>query len=117
MKSKILHTVFACCLGFGLAVATLVASPDAAAQGICETDEGRFYGPVRPGQNLWTISQATAPAGANVARMAAAIRRINPRAFINGNANQLRTCLFLRLPNQRDLRRVSNQDLQRILSQ
>lgn len=113
MKSKILLALTGFCLCLGLGV---LASSGAAAGEICNTDEGRFYGPVQPGESLWTIAQATASQDSAVPLTAAAIRNINPRAFIDGNANLLRTCQFLRLPNRRELRRVSSDDLKRIFS-
>ena len=52
------------------------------------------YGPVRPGESLWSIARKTA-AGRNIDQVMREIHASNPSAFSHGNIDRLRTGVLL----------------------
>lgn len=56
------------------------------------------YGPVRSGENLWTIANRLKPRGMTTREMMIALLRANPEAFIGGDMDRLRAGATLRVP-------------------
>lgn len=72
--------------------------------------DGDVYGPVRPNETLWGISERLRGSGnASLNQMMVAIYRANPEAFA-GNINRLRRGAILRVPTGSDLAGISNRD-------
>jgi pilus assembly protein FimV len=69
------------------------ASRPAAAEAAVDT-----YGPVRSGENLWTIANRLKPRGTTTREMMIALLRANPEAFIGGDIDRLRAGATLRIP-------------------
>ena len=66
------------------------------------------YGPVAPGQTLWSIANAVRPdAGISVNQMMVALLRANPEAFAQENVNRLKQGSVLRVPGQDEATRLS----------
>ena len=66
------------------------------------------YGPVAPGQTLWSIANSVRPdAGISVDQMMVALLRANPEAFDQDNVNRLRQGSVLRVPGQEEASRLS----------
>jgi pilus assembly protein FimV len=74
--------------------------PPAAATGtVASGPDGDVYGPVRPNETLWAISERLrGEAGVSVNQMMVALYRANPEAFA-GNINRLRRGAILRIPD------------------
>lgn len=62
---------------------------------------------VQPGQNLWVIAAARAPAHATMPQTLEAFLRANPGAFFDHNVNDLRAGVLLRVPSRRAILAVS----------
>lgn len=60
---------------------------------------GEAYGPVRPGDTLWSIAARARPAGVSQAQAMAAIMRANPEAFIGGDPGRLMAGSRLTVPD------------------
>ena len=67
------------------------------------------YGPVRPGQSLWSIARRLRPEGVATDRMMEALYRSNPHAFV-GNINLLRAGYVLRVPSARTIAAVGRRE-------
>ena len=66
------------------------------------------YGPVAPGQTLWSIANAVRPdTSISVNQMMVALLRANPEAFAQDNVNRLKQGSVLRVPGQDEASRLS----------
>ena len=66
------------------------------------------YGPVAPGQTLWSIANSVRPdAAISVNQMMVALLRANPDAFAQDNINRLKQGSVLRVPGQEETARLS----------
>ena len=66
------------------------------------------YGPVRPGQTLWSIANSVRPdASVSVNQMMVALLRANPDAFAQDNINRLKRGSVLRVPGQDEVTSLS----------
>lgn len=66
------------------------------------------YGPVAPGQTLWSIASSVRPdTSISVNQMMVALLRANPEAFAQDNVNRLRQGSVLRVPGQEEATRLS----------
>jgi pilus assembly protein FimV len=66
------------------------------------------YGPVAPGQTLWSIANAVRPdTSISVNQMMVALLRANPEAFAQENVNRLKQGSVLRVPGQDEATRLS----------
>ncbi len=95
-----------------MAVSTMASLPSVSSAGeVCDGREGgRFYGPISHGETLWEISRdLRRDEGISVVRMAAAIKRANKHAFLNGDVRRMEVCEYLRLPSRSQLNRLSEQ--------
>ena len=57
---------------------------------------------VNPQDTLWSIAEASKPAGLTTQQMMVALLETNPGAFTNGDMNQMRVCLLYTSPSPRD---------------
>lgn len=74
------------------------------------------YGPVAPGQTLWSIANATRPdASVSVNQMMLALLRANPGAFDADNVNRLRSGSVLRVPGQAEVAELSAAEAARLV--
>ncbi len=72
------------------------------------TPTPRQYGPVAPGQTLWSIANSVRPdASISVNQMMVALLRANPEAFAQENVNRLKQGSVLRVPGQEETTRLS----------
>jgi pilus assembly protein FimV len=71
---------------------------------------------VGEGESLWGIARQVRPEDASIHQTMAAIHQINPRAFINGDINMLKSGHVLRLPEGADVRNADGGDVARQLS-
>ena len=66
------------------------------------------FGPVAPGQTLWSIANSVRPdAAISVNQMMVALLRANPDAFAQDNINRLKQGSVLRVPGQDEAARLS----------
>ncbi len=79
------------------AVTVAAASPAVKAPG-GGVGQARVYGPVRPGQTLWSIAKGLNVRGATTTQVALALFRENRDAFVGGDINRLRVGARLRVP-------------------
>jgi pilus assembly protein FimV len=89
----------------------------AAAGAVTAGPTGDTYGPVRPNETLWGISERLqGSSGVSLNQMMVAVYRANPEAFA-GNINRLRRGAILRVPRGADLaavdRRAAAAEVQR----
>lgn len=76
-----------------------------------QVSPGGDYGPVQPGDTLWRIATAQQRAAdASLNQVMLAIVRANPHAFTDGNANNLRAGVVLRIPEADAFAEVSASD-------
>ncbi len=64
---------------------------------------------VQSGDTLWKIVQKARPSGTTLHQTMAAIHQGNPEAFINGDANLLKSGSVLRLPEGSDIASIDHQ--------
>lgn len=62
---------------------------------------------VKRGDTLYNIANNTRPADVGVKQMMVGIYRENPRAFVDGNMNRLKSGYVMRLPDEADLAKVT----------
>jgi len=75
------------------------AASDRQPQPVARSRSGS-YGPVESGDTLWSIARASLPAGGvTMDQMMIAILELNPRAFRDGNINQLLRGAALEMPD------------------
>ena len=88
-----------------------MAPAEAAATGsVAAGPDGDVYGPVRPNETLWGISERLrGNDNVSLNQMMLAIYRANPEAFA-GNINLLRRGAILRVPRGGDLGGISSRD-------
>ena len=66
------------------------------------------YGPVKNGENLWTIARDwSRGSGMNLNKVMLAIQRKNPEAFANNNINLLHRGAILRMPDAEEVNSMS----------
>ena len=66
------------------------------------------YGPVKNGENLWTIARDwSRGSGMNLNKVMLAIQRKNPDAFANNNINLLHRGAILRMPDAQEVNSMS----------
>ena len=83
--------------------------PPAPAPAPVATNNGQ-YGPVAPGQTLWSIANsARSDSAMSTNQMMMAILRSNPDAFDEDNINRLKSGSVLRIPDQDEVTRLSPQ--------
>ena len=76
------------------------------------------YGPVSPGQTLWSIANSVRPdPGISINQMMVALLRANPDAFAQDNINLLKRGSVLRVPGQEEVGRLSAADAAVLVSQ
>ena len=63
-----------------------------------ESMDSQMYGPTTADDTLWSIAREVSPPGATVADTVAALQRMNPEAFLDGNPNLLMRGVMLRVP-------------------
>jgi pilus assembly protein FimV len=81
------------------------------------TAEGDLYGPVRSGQTLSQIAAELRPGfGVTNAQMTWGLFQTNPAAFIDNNANALKTDVYLKLPSAERLAQASPREAVRALA-
>ncbi|MBL8201809.1 MAG: hypothetical protein JNK40_12615 [Chromatiales bacterium] len=72
--------------------------------------DGNVYGPVRPNETLWGISERLRASGdVSVNQMMVALYRANPEAFA-GNINRLRRGAILRVPTGSEVAGISSRE-------
>ena len=70
--------------------------------------EAHEYGPVKNGENLWTIARDwSRGSGMNLNKVMLAIQRKNPEAFANNNINLLHRGAILRMPDAEEVNSMS----------
>ncbi len=90
--------------------ATAPTKPAPAAQAMT-TESGDRYGPVRNGQTLSQIAMETRRGfGVTIAQMTWGLFQTNPSAFIENNANALKTGVYLNLPSTETLAQASQRE-------
>ena len=109
-----LHTVPGACLRLGAcllaASALLLFAATATADCAEQAPRDCCYGPVQPGQTLWSIAESLRPGeDVSIQQTALAIRRLNPEAFEEGNLYLLRACSYLETPSRQEALSVSRQ--------
>ena len=109
-----LHTAPGACLRFGAcllaASALLLFAATASAACAEQAPQECCYGPVQPGQTLWSIAESLRPGeDVSIQQTALAIRRLNPEAFEEGNLYLLRACFYLEIPSRQEALSVSRQ--------
>ena len=62
------------------------------------------YGPIRPDDTLWSIAARARPGRATMEETMAALLRLNPGAFVDGDPNRIRGGAILILPTEADVR-------------
>ncbi len=62
------------------------------------------YGPIRPDDTLWSIAARARPGRATLEETMAALLRLNPGAFVDGDPNRIRGGAILILPAEADVR-------------
>ncbi|WP_420466558.1 FimV/HubP family polar landmark protein [Panacagrimonas sp.] len=87
------------------AVTTPPASAPAAGQ--VRAADPSSYGPIRTGDAMWKIAGLVRPAGIGSNQTMLALYEANPTAFINGDINQIRTGVSLRVPAADSMRAIS----------
>ena len=111
MKSRLQGAGIRCVIGAQVLLLALLL-PAAEAAAACPEQQPRdcCYGPVQPGQTLWSIAQTLRPGqDVSVQQTAVALRRLNPEAFEEGNLYRLMACSYLRIPKRQDALQVSRQ--------
>lgn len=64
-----------------------------------ETDRGKTYGPIQPGESLWRISEKISPESTSAARMTVALWMSNKDKFLGGNMHGIKIGETLGLDN------------------
>lgn len=91
-------------------VADVAPARPAATGAVTSGPDGDVYGPVRPNETLWGISERLrGTTNVSLNQMMLAIYRANPEAFA-GNINLLRRGAILRVPGGGDLAGVSSRE-------
>lgn len=72
---------------------------------------------VNAGDTLWAIAQRVRPQQATMNQTMAAIKQLNPDAFINDNINLLKKGAVLRLPEGSDIRSLTQTEVRTELNQ
>lgn len=72
---------------------------------------------VNTGDTVWAIAQRIRPEQASMNQTMAAIKQLNPDAFINDNINLLKKGAVLRLPEGSDIRALTEAAVQKELNQ
>ena len=75
----------------------------------------KVYGPTKSSDHLWSIAVQVKPRAATEQQTMVAILRQNPRAFLAGNVNGLKTGYYLRIPSSTAIKRISPQRAIRIV--
>ena len=75
------------------------------------------YGPVAPGQTLFSIANTLRQDGADVNQMMLALLRANPEAFANDNVNALKSGSVLRVPRQDEITQLSDAEAASLVNQ
>jgi pilus assembly protein FimV len=84
------------------------------AQPIAPSSSARTVGPVAAGQTLWGIAYAWRPSsGLTMNQVMLAILDRNPRAFIDGNVNQLRRDAMLEMPTSDEMASIDPSEADR----
>lgn len=85
------------------APAASASEPSGATGSVSAGPDGDSYGPVRPNETLWRISERlSADRSVSINQMMVALYRANPEAFA-GNINRLRRGAILRVPRGNEL--------------
>ena len=90
------------CVGLAMTLAATEAAL-AAEGGAPAADEAEVrltYGPIGPYDTLWSIARRVRPGQATVEQTMAALVRLNPNAFIDGDRNRIRGGMILDVPTE-----------------
>ncbi len=79
------------------------------------SSEGEYR--VRNNDTLWQIASNNRPGSASVQQTMVGIQKLNPRAFVKGNINRLKSGSVLRLPSLADISVSANQAVSEVASQ
>jgi len=79
------------------------------------SSEGEYR--VRNNDTLWQIANNNRPGSASVQQTMVGIQKLNPRAFVKGNINRLKSGSVLRLPSLADISVSANQAVSEVASQ
>ena len=79
------------------------------------SSEGEYR--VRNNDTLWQIANNNRPGSASVQQTMVGIQKLNPRAFVKGNINRLKSGSVLRLPSSADISVSANQAVSEVASQ
>jgi pilus assembly protein FimV len=75
------------------------------------------YGPVAPGQTLFSIANDLRQDGASANQMMLALLRANPDAFVGDNVNALKSGSVLRVPRQDEVTQLSDAEASSLVGQ
>jgi pilus assembly protein FimV len=82
------------------------AAVQSTAQAATASPSGQFAGPehrVVVGDTLWNVAKRLRPQGMTILQTMDALYSQNPKAFVNGNANNMKKGAVLRLPTKTDI--------------
>ena len=94
-------------------VSTRTVQPESMARVASEGE----YGPVQRDETLWSIANATRPAGASANQMMLAILKANPLAFGADNINTLKAGSILRIPSVEEVQALTAAEARQIANQ
>ena len=85
------------CVGLAVTDVALAAESPGADD---EAEVRLTYGPIGPYDTLWSIARRVRPGQATVEQTMAALVRLNPNAFIDGDRNRIRGGMILEVPTE-----------------
>lgn len=88
---------FVLCVGLAVTDVALAAESPG---GDDEAEVRLTYGPIGPYDTLWSIARRVRPGEATVEQTMAALVRLNPNAFIDGDRNRIRGGMILEVPTE-----------------
>ena len=96
-----LALALALALWAGIAPAAAWAAAADGAAGVGDEAAVRLtYGPIGPYDTLWSIARQVRPGAASTTQTMAALVRLNPDAFIDGDVNRIRGGTMLQVPTE-----------------
>lgn len=99
---------FALCAGLGMSGVTLAAETADLEAGADDAEVRLTYGPIGPYDTLWSIARRVRPGQATIEQTMAALVRLNPGAFIDGDRNRIRGGMILRVPSEGEAMRAAS---------
>ena len=85
---------------FGLAMTDIALAAEGGEPAAEEAEVRLTYGPIGPYDTLWSIARRVRPGQATVEQTMAALVRLNPNAFIDGDRNRIRGGMILEVPTE-----------------